>query len=80
MHVGCGVYEHHVKGRQYLYFWHYETTGGRRVQVKEYIGPFESPACRREALRRCEAYFRTAHREMDRMQNALTALLRSRKA
>jgi hypothetical protein len=57
MHIGCGVYELRIRDRPYLYFWHYETKGGRRVQVKEYLGPAGSPDARAEAGRRCEAYF-----------------------
>ena len=57
MHIGCGVYELRIRDRPYLYFWHYESKGGRRVQVKEYLGPSGSPDARLEAGRRCEAYF-----------------------
>jgi len=39
MQVGCGVYVHTIRARAYLYFWHYESKGRSRVQVKEYIGP-----------------------------------------
>src|SRR5438094_851430 len=44
MQVGCGVYVHPVRERRYLYFWHYESRGGSRVQVKEYMGPLTRPA------------------------------------
>jgi hypothetical protein len=57
MHIGCGVYELRIRNRPYLYFWHYETKGGRRVQVKEYLGPAGSPDARADAGRRSEAYF-----------------------
>ena len=57
MHIGCGVYELRIRNRPYLYFWHYESKGGRRVQVKEYLGPSGSPDARLQAGRRREAYF-----------------------
>jgi len=57
MHIGCGVYELRLRDRPYLYFWHYESKGGRRVQVKEYLGPSGSPDARLQAGRRREAYF-----------------------
>ena len=66
MQVGCGVYEHRVGDRFYLYFWHYETRDSRRRQVSEYLGPVESPRTRSEAVRRCEAYYTRVAREMDR--------------
>src|SRR5206468_2160029 len=42
MQVGCGVYLLTVRRRAYLYFWHYETEGRSRVQIKEYVGPARS--------------------------------------
>src|SRR3989442_15981798 len=56
MQVGCGVYLLTVRRRAYLYFWHYETKGRFRVQVKEYIGPARSSRSIAEAARRCEGY------------------------
>ena len=67
MHIGCGVYELRIRDRPYLYFWHYESKGGRRVQVKEYLGPAVSADARSEAGRRCDAYF-------DRVASSLTRL------
>jgi len=78
MQIGCGVYEHPVKGRPYLYFWHYETKGSRRVQVKEYVGPARSAESRSEALRRCEAYFQKMSRELRGLRESTLAALRSR--
>lgn len=76
MQVGCGVYEHTVNGRPYLYFWHYETKVGSRVQVKEYVGPAGSPRSRAEALRRCEAYYARMGQELERLRAASLANLR----
>ncbi len=77
MQLGCGVYEHLVRGRPYLYFWHYEDRGGRRVQIKEYVGPARSDRSRMEAARRCEAYCRRATGELARMRVRLVASLGS---
>ncbi len=71
MQIGCGVYEHAVSGRGYLYFWHYETTKGRRRQVKEYLGPVDSDAVRAEAIRRVDAYFRRAAAELQRLRKEI---------
>ncbi len=73
MQVGCGVYELTIRDRPYLYFWHYESKGGRRVQVKEYVGPAGSPATRTEAGRRCEAYFDRVAADLVRMRKATIA-------
>ncbi len=77
MQVGCGLYEHEVKGRLYLYFWHYETRGGRRVQIKEYLGPAGSDVSRGEAVRMCDAYFRRMGRELREMRGSTLDAIRS---
>lgn len=77
MQVGCGVYAHTVRGRKYLYFWHYETRGGSRIQVKEYVGPVASGRARAEAARRCEAYFARAAQDLDRMRIGTLAGIRT---
>ncbi len=46
MQVGCGLTTKQIRGRPYLYFWHYEERGGRRVQVFQYIGAPRSAAAR----------------------------------
>ncbi len=70
MQIGCGVYELTIRNRPYLYFWHYESKGGRRVQVKEYVGPARSPDARVEAGRWCEAYFDRAAADLVRLRKA----------
>lgn len=77
MQIGCGLYRHTVKGRAYLYFWHYEPRGGRRVQIKDYLGPADAESSRTKALRLCEAYFRRAGRELRGLQAAALADIRS---
>ncbi len=79
MQIGCGVYEHVVRGRPYLYFWHYESEKGRRQQVKEYLGSAESEEVRAEAIRRVDAYFRKGVAELHRLRkDALTTIARGR--
>ncbi len=79
MQIGCGTYIHAVRGRPYLYVWHYETAAGRRRQVKEYVGPWASKEVRQEAARRLDAYFRRAARDLERLRReTLASLMRSR--
>ncbi len=80
MHVGCGVYEGRVKGRRYLYFWHYEFRGARRVQVKEYLGPATSADSFAEAARLTNDYYRAAIRGLERSRKLALVSLRSRRA
>jgi len=67
--LGCGVTTKEIRGRPYLYFWHYEERGGRRVQVFRYLGPPRSEATRQKLVEAVDAY-------MDRV----LAELRRRKA
>lgn len=73
MQIGCGVYEHVVRGRTYLYLWHYETVKGRRRQLKEYLGPSDCEEVRAEAIRRVDAYFRRAAAELQRLRRETLA-------
>ena len=75
MQIGCGVYEHSVRGRLYLYFWHYESQGGRRNQVSEYVGPARAARARQEALHRVEAYFDRMAVEFHRLRSGTVASL-----
>ena len=70
MQIGCGVYVHTVRGRRYLYFWHYESRGRSRVQVNEYVGPLATTRTRSEAMRRCDAYYAHAEEELHRLRSA----------
>ncbi len=79
MQIGCGVYEHVVRGRTYLYFWHYETTKGQRRQLKEYLGSAGLDEVRADAIRRVDAYFRKAAVELQRQRKeTLAGLTRDR--
>jgi len=77
MQVGCGVYAHTVRGKRYLYFWHYETRGGSRVQVKEYVGPVSSSSARTEVAQRCEAYYARAAEDLERLRSVSLAEIRT---
>lgn len=66
MMVGCGYCVKRIHDRPYLYLWHYETRGGRREQVEEYVGPAGSPKAREEVARRIAAYVDRAEDEMTR--------------
>jgi hypothetical protein len=77
MQIGCGVYVHHVRGRPYLYFWHYETKGRSRVQVNEYVGPAKAPRSLAEAVRRCDAYYGRAATELERLRVSAHSAIRS---
>ncbi len=75
MQVGCGVYEHVVRRRAYLYFWHYETAKGERRQIKEYLGPSRDDEVRAKAIRRVDGYFRRAAAELQSLRkHTLTQL------
>lgn len=76
MQVGCGVYRLTIRERVYLYFWHYETKGQSRVQVKEYVGAAESTRSIAEAARRCDVYYERAMGELQRLRAASLATIR----
>jgi hypothetical protein len=76
MMLGCGYCEKTIHGRPYLYFWHYETRGGRREQVEEYVGPARSPRSREEMLRRLDAYVRRAQEDLARLVRRARAEMR----
>lgn len=64
MMLGCGFCEKTVHGRPYLYFWHYESRGGRREQIEEYVGPARNLRARQEVARRVAAYAERAQAEL----------------
>jgi len=76
MQVGCGVYVHTIRARAYLYFWHYESKGRSRVQMKEYIGPAKAVRSITEAIRRCDAYYVRAAEELQRLRASSEATIR----
>jgi len=76
MQIGCGLRVHRIDGNEYLYFWHYETKGRSRVQVKEYVGPARSALSIAKAARRCEGYYERAMGELQRLRAASLATIR----
>ena len=73
MMVGCGYCEKTIHNRPYLYFWHYESVGGRREQVEEYVGPARSPRARAEVARKAAAYVASAEGELTRFLHEVRA-------
>ena len=70
MELGCGVRVMTVKGRGYLYVWHYESRDGRRKQEFDYIGPATDPEARRKASEVLDAHTRKAMEEARRRLQA----------
>jgi len=66
MQIGCGVRVMRVKGRSYLYAWHYETVDGGRKQVLKYVGPAKDSVSGRKAINAMEEYVHKAISEARR--------------
>jgi hypothetical protein len=64
MQIGCGFRIKPVKGRDYVYFWHYEHRTGRSRQVYEYMGPPRSAATARRLSEAIETYYAHASEEL----------------
>ncbi len=76
MQVGCGVSVKRIRGRLYLYFWHYEDRGGRRVQVQQYLGAPRDEATRQRLTLAVETYYDRLQDELRRRrQEALSRLI-----
>ncbi len=75
MQVGCGLTTKEIRGRPYLYFWHYEERGGRRVQVFQYIGSPRSLAARGRLETAVSAYYDRLTAELRERRMALLAKL-----
>lgn len=66
MQIGCGGTTKEIRGRRYVYFWHYEERGPRRTQVFEYLGPARSEASRARLAEAIAAYYDRAETELRR--------------
>ena len=66
MQIGCGYRVMQVRGRDYLYFWHYEPRDGRRRQVYDYVGPAKDGEARRKTVDLLDQYTRRAIEEARR--------------
>jgi hypothetical protein len=71
--VGCGLTTKEIRGRPYLYFWHYEERGGRRVQIFQYIGSPRSLAARTRLEAAVAAYYDRVTAELRDRRAALLA-------
>ena len=75
MQVGCGITTKEIRGRPYLYFWHYEERDGRRVQLFQYIGSPRSSAARGRLEAAVAAYCDRVAAELRERRLALLARL-----
>ena len=66
MQVGCGFRLKSIKGREYVYFWHYEDRGGRSRQIQVYVGPSRAPTTSRRLGDLLEAYYARMGQELAR--------------
>jgi len=78
MMLGCGYCVKTIRRGRYLYFWHYESRGGRREQVEEYVGPAADPKVREEICRRVASYADRAKGEMGRFVRRTQAEMTAR--
>jgi hypothetical protein len=73
MQIGCGVTTKEIRGRPYLYFWHYEDRGGRRVQVFRYLGAARSESARSKLEEVLDAYVDRLSGEIRRRRGEIMA-------
>lgn len=66
MQVGCGFRLKVIKGREYVYFWHYEDRGGRSRQIQAYVGPRRASATPRRLGELLESYYARVEQELAR--------------
>ncbi|HKZ98347.1 MAG TPA: hypothetical protein VJ326_01960 [Thermoplasmata archaeon] len=73
MQVGCGATTKEIHGRPYLYFWHYEDRGGRRVQVYRYIGAARSASARTRLAEAVGSYYDRIAEDLRRRRSEAVA-------
>ncbi len=66
MQVGCGFRLKTIKGREYVYFWHYEDRGGRSRQIQMYVGPSRASATAQRLGDLLESYYARAGQQLAR--------------
>src|SRR3989442_12349169 len=71
--MGCGVTTKAIRGRPYLYFWHYEERGGRRVQAFRYLGTARSETARQKLTEALAAYLERVPAEVRRKRAEVLA-------
>lgn len=55
-----------IRGRPYLYFWHYEDTPVGRVQIYTYLGSARGAAAHEKLLQAVQEYYDRAEEELRR--------------
>jgi hypothetical protein len=78
MMLGSGYCVKRIRRRRYLYFWHYEARGGRRIQLEEYVGPADDPEAREAILGKVTAYADRARGELARFVDLTRARMAAR--
>ena len=73
MQIGCGITTKEIRGRPYLYFWHYEERGGRRAQIFRYLGSPRSEATRQRLSDVLDAYLDRVGAELRRKRAEILA-------
>jgi|SRR5712692_5900395 len=71
--IGCGVTTKSIRGRPYLYFWHYEERAGRRVQAFRYLGAARSETARQKLAEALDAYLERVTAEVRRKRAEVLA-------
>jgi hypothetical protein len=71
--IGCGVTTKEIRGKPYLYFWHYEERGGRRVQAFRYLGALRSERARQKLEEALDAYMERLTAELRRRRGEILA-------
>ena len=62
-----------IRGRPYLYFWHYEERGGRRIQVFRYLGTPRSDLARQKLVEAVDAYLERVALDLRRRRSEILA-------
>jgi len=71
--IGCGVTTKEIRGKPYLYFWHYEERGGRRVQAFRYLGSARSEAAHQKLTEVLDAYVERVAADLRRKRAEILA-------
>jgi len=73
MQIGCGATTKQIRGRRYVYFWHYEERDGHRHQVFRYIGPLGRESTRARLAEAIGSYYDRAGEELRRRRGEALA-------
>lgn|SRR3990170_5013946 len=78
MQIGCGATVKEIRGRRYLYFWHYEDRNGRRIQAFRCLGPAHRSSTQDRLAEAISDYYERMALELRRRKEE--ALARARPA